>query len=284
MPSLLSTIGIAFLLSGPLAAQEVRTLVPERYRLAAGGSLLLTLEAESLGARSECEWPGERIAWLFVRVAGTQENLEQVTSNEAGEGAISRYRIGVEQAGIALLGVDLKPRVVTLDAHSFDRFLGTRVGLKPKAPSSPPGEGATVRVRRIESAKLLLQSLDEHGQLRNSADAQSKSGQQAEIRPLADPTAVGLDRDLPVRVYLPGASGEAIPVIATHVETGRRHRFLTGQGGTGHFTVDRAGVWVVEAHSARPLTGDPEADWELSTATLRFEVPPLVETAEEDER
>lgn len=62
-------------------------------------------------------------------------------------------------------------------------------------------------------------------------------------------------------------------MLARHLESGRGQSFLTDAMGSGFFTVSVAGVWTVAAHAARPLEGDGEADWELATATLTFEVP-----------
>jgi hypothetical protein len=88
---------------------------------------------------------------------------------------------------------------------------------------------------------------------------------------LFDPTALTPPGDVPLRVYLPGGGANA-RVVARHADTGRRQTFVADAHGLGHFTVDAAGVWFVEAHRAVELTGDPDADWEIRSATLGFEV------------
>ena len=78
---------------------------------------------------------------------------------------------------------------------------------------------------------------------------------------------------MPLRVYVPNPEKSGTRVIARHLASGTRQSFLTDRVGTGYFTVDQPGVWIVEAHHATRLVDDPEADWEIHTATLTFEVP-----------
>ena len=79
--------------------------------------------------------------------------------------------------------------------------------------------------------------------------------------------------DLPLRIYLPFGKREGVKVIARHLESGRTQSFLTDAVGAGFFSVSVPGVWVVEVHGARRLEDDPDADWEIHSATLTFEVP-----------
>ena len=93
-----------------------------------------------------------------------------------------------------------------------------------------------------------------------------------ELRPLADPTSVRLRSDLPLKVYVPRGESQGVMVRARHHETGRTQSFLAGPGGTGYFTVSASGVWTVEAHQPVRLEDDPDADWEIASATLTFAV------------
>jgi hypothetical protein len=263
-------------------AQSVRTLVPDRYDLVAGDPVDLRIGEEAAGERATVAWPEARIRWLFVRVAGTQENLHEVPPLDDG---LDFARLRVAHAGVALVGLELEPCLERIPTKELVGFLGKRVGRR----TLPVGwrwlvDEEVARVRRIESTKLLLPTIDENGALPSSADAQGKSGQRVEIRPLADPTAVRVGRDLPVRVYLPPGGSSGARVIATHVPSARTTGFTTRPCGTGHFTVDAPGLWSLEAHHARPLPRDPEADWELSTATLSFVVPPQADATEEEGR
>ena len=252
--------------SQQVRSQQVRSLAPDRYQVRAASAVGLRL----LAGKSPQDWPEQQISWLFVRVAGTQLNLDTLASLPAD--ASRSAPVKLERAGIAMIGLDLRPRVESLPAAEFQQFLSERAGLEPD-----PDATGQVRVRRVESFKLLVRALDNQGELRNSADSQSKSGQQVEIRPLADPLEVRLNRDLLVRVYLPQGASVGALVLATHLPSGTAKRFRTGPGGTGHFTVDTAGEWLVECHSVRALDDDPEAEVELHSATLRFEVPAVPE-------
>lgn len=259
-------------------AQSVRFLRPDHHQLVAGNGVLLRLESE-IGARRELtDWSGGDVAWFFSRIAGTQEN------HDAGSALFRTGRkdgsvtIALQHPGVALVGLDLKPRIERVPGSELRTFLDRRVGNVMVSVHDPdkttlPDSNEILRVRRFESCKLLLRVVDQDGNLSSSADAQGKSGQRAEIRPLADPLAVRVDRDLPVRIYLPFGAKQA-RVLARHISSGRIQEFVTGPEGTGHFRVDAAGSWTIEAHGVRRLAGgDPHADYEITSATLAFEVP-----------
>ncbi len=254
------------LLGANLAAQEAEPLRADRYELGVGESLQLSWADVGSGRSA---WPGS-LEWAFVRGAGEQENLQDLARSAQGGSA----RLTLSKAGIALIGIDRRAEVRDVPRAEFQTFLSTAIpeANLPKAPFDPQGSGP-IRVRRLDSAKLLVRVVGEEGFLPNSATAQSKTGQRAEIRPLADPTSLPLKADLPLRVYLPQARGQRLRVRARHVPSSRTQSFLTDAGGTGYFSVELSGLWVVETYHATPTNEDPEADWEVIGATLTFEVP-----------
>ena len=262
------------------ARQASRFLQLDRYELEAGSDVVLHFEDELGGMRTHAGWP-TGFDWLFVRVRGGQTNLRDVRPDDAGkaagegkgsEGDVATLRLS--EAGITLLAADAHPRVETLSARAWSTWTAARLG-PDHAPSPPGAEPGPVRVRRLESTKALARVLGADGWRPNSATAQSKTGQRAEIRPLADPTSVRVKADLPLRIYLPVEQRSGTKVIARHVASSREQSFLTDGGGTGFFTVSLSGLWTIEAHSAHPLEDDPDADWEVFSATLVFEVPHL---------
>jgi hypothetical protein len=254
------------------AAQSVRFLRTERFEMALGERLRVGFQDQRGEALAAAAWP-KRFDWFFVRAGGGQENLA-VPRPAAGRRTLA---IELTRPGITLIGADPAERVEELSLSDLRAFLAQRMapGSLPTALEPRPGAGASemLRVRRVESAKALVRVLGKDGFLPNSATAQSKTGQAVEIRPLADPTSVPVNSDLPLRIYVPNPGKAGTRVSARHLATGRTHTFLTDRMGTGFFTVTAAGVWTVEAHHARPAP-DKDADWEIYSATLIFEVPP----------
>ncbi len=240
---------------------DCATLEPTPATGLQAGTLGVHLVRTAGGAQRIAAWPAEEErAWLFVRAGGGQENLAGVPVDSAGQRALlARPPTGGD---VALVGLDLRPVVRSVPAARLRAFLLARAG----GGELPEGE-ASLRVRRIESAKLLLRS----GVGRtSSAVAQSKTGQRVELRPLADPTTVPAGSVLPLRVYAPGRV-EGLTLTARHPASGDRRRFETRPGGVGHFTVSAPGRWIVEAHVARPLPAEEGVDWELASATLVFD-------------
>jgi len=254
---------VMLLLAAPAGAQSVTALRADRHELSAREHLRLRFDRERGGALDQAAWPGE-FDWFLVRVAGGQTNRQSLTSPQ----------LLLSESGVALLAADRKPRIEEVTPRELRSFLRSRVG-PATLPAAAPGRGDEqgLRVRRLESSKLLVRVLGDEGWLSNSATAQSKTGQRVEIRPLGDPTSVKVRTDMPLRIYVPGPEKAGTKVIARHLASGKRQTFLTDRVGTGYFSVDQPGVWLVEAHHARRLVDDPEADWEIHTATLSFDVP-----------
>jgi hypothetical protein len=104
-----------------------------------------------------------------------------------------------------------------------------------------------------------------------SATGSSKTGQRTEIRPLVDPTAMAVGSDLPLRISWSDSAGVEAKIAVRQVGTDAVQH-LSAPGGSGWFTVTAPGEWRVEVNRAKPLQGDPAADWQLETATLSFVV------------
>ena len=253
-------------------AQSTRFLQSDRWELAIGERLEIDFQARREGTLEAVPWPA-RFDWFFVRAGGGQTNLDDPRVAEGRR----TLELTAERAGITLIAADRPAYVEPIAKGDLRVFLAENVGRstlkKLDLAALNAFDGEALRVRRIESTKALLRVLGKEGFLPNSAVAQSKTGQAVEIRPLADPTSVPVKSDLPLRVYVPNPGKQGTKVIARHLGTGRTQTFFTDRMGAGFFTINMAGLWMVEAHHARPAK-DENADWEIHTATLTFEVPP----------
>jgi hypothetical protein len=254
--------GVLALGLSPAAAQSVMYLGPQTYQARVGERLRLHVDTGRGLAVQRAEWPTDRVAWFLVRAGGTQQNRDRVQPERAGEGFVT---VPLDHVGVTLIGMDAKPRVTDLPAQDFRTLLTAHVG------DGAPRTGS-VRVRRIESAKTLVRVLADQAVPAHSAIAQSKTGQAAEIRPLADPTMVKAGSDLPVRVYVDGSKKARVRVSATSVAAGKTYEFVTDATGAGHFRVTHPGVWRIEFCHVEPLANDQQADWALYCATLTFQV------------
>jgi hypothetical protein len=244
---------------GGVAAQDLPAIVPSAYRVQPGARLELSLIDASARAAAK-PWDDDQVAWTLVRVSGTQENSHRAP--RADENATpGTLRIGTN--GATVVGVDFKPRAIALDVAALKKLVEGRKDAKAPEPGS--------QVRLIQSAKTIIRvGASEPGQ---SANVTAKTGQQVEIRPVMDPTGLGIGSDVPVVVYAGDGKVAGATLIATHIATGERLEFVTNASAIGHFRQSRAGAWrvefrqLVEAKERR----DGEPAWTLHTATLTFE-------------
>jgi hypothetical protein len=259
-------------------AQTTTFLIPDRYELVGGGEVAVHAANRGPDGLRTIAWPGSDLEWLYSRSAGTQTNLPATTSARSGEQFV---RIALAEPDAALVGFDRRPWIEQVPATDLRKFLELDV-----AASALPADwttritGETVRVRRVESAKLVVRMTrgtsegkeKEKEDVHGSATAPSKVGQRTEIRPLVDPTAMAVGSDLPLRISWADPSSVDATIVARQPGTETRIAVLSRKG-SGWFTVSAPGEWLVEVHRAKPLTGDSAADWELETATLSFVVP-----------
>ena len=277
MASLVSRFLLVFAFAGARApAQSVGYLLPDRFEVAPGAQVAVALERSSAGALRPVAWPRRDVAWLFVRAAGAQLNLEEPKlGGPDGESVL----VELAEPDVAMIGMDRRPWVESVPGAGFREFLEREL-----APSALPAEWKShaasdvVRVRRVESAKLLVRVARTVGGDREaSVTASSKSGQRTEIRPLVDPTAMAVGSDLPLRVSWSDSAEVDARIVARQVSAGVAQVAST-QKGTGWLTVTAPGRWQVEIHRAKWLASDPDADWELESATLCFVVPPAAKS------
>lgn len=247
----------------PRALVDARYLHPSAWRVAQGetvGVQLLHRHAEQLWL---ADWPTDQVDWLFVRGTGAQRNL--LDARPVDPRTLS---VRIEQAGVSMIGLDLKPTVVDIAGDELARFVREQVsaGTVPSAVLDAAAQ-PVVRVRRVESMKLLVRTIG--GASRPSPVALSKSGQRVEIRFAVDPTVAPINTDVPLRAYAGDSSAGGATVHAWHPASGTRQSVRLDDGGIGQFRLTHPGLWRVEVHVAG--AGDGDADVTLYTATATFD-------------
>lgn len=250
-------------LAPAVSAQTVPVLTPDRYTAAVGDEVRLTVQAAQEPPPGPLSWPAD--TWFFVRVAGTQENRDDAPI--AAEAQAVPWRLA--HAGVTMFGADFEPVVETVPGDRFARLLTERTLV-----AAPPdlAARASVRVRHVRSAKTLVTVGAPGPAAPDAATAVSKAGQAVEIRPLFDPTQTPVGSDLPLRMYVNGDALAKPRVVATHA-AGAAAILGDGDRSTLNLRLSEPGAWRVEFHHAVPLSGDPDADWVLYSATLTFEAP-----------
>jgi hypothetical protein len=223
--------------------------------------LVLRVRAvEPDGSARQVPWPQTAdVRWLFVRVSGTQENRD--AANLGNVDADDARRVMPAAAGTALVGVDLHTTLETWPpdyANAFARRCGNDVLCLQESISVRHSVSASTVVEITPSPHDAARPTSNHA-------AMSKSGQQAEIRPLMDPTKIQ-GGDLAVRVYVGGEGVAGAVVRAMHAATGAMQTIKADGKGIAVVNVDRGGEWRIEFHTLVPL-GE---SWQATSSTLTF--------------
>jgi len=235
--------------TGAARAQEALCLIGDGNRI---------LLQSGLPAKS-ASWAEHPVSWFFIRGDGTQQNFSQIAA--AGDDA-SAFPVAELPRGSAVIGADFAPRIQTIPAKEWEAFV------KALTTVAPERGAQQVKVRRIESCKTILRS----GPGGDSSPV-GKTGQAVEIRSLMDPTVTPSGSDVALRAFSDGGKVAGGHLTARHIQSGRVQELTTNTEGIANLHISDAGLWRIEFHRATKLAGDPEAEWELRTATLTFTSP-----------
>ena len=122
--------------------------------------LRVRFDVERGGALEQAAWPGD-FDWFLVRVAGGQTNLESLSGSDA---ETDSFQLLLPESGVTLIAADRRPRVEEVTSRQLRAFLRSRVGPATRlAGSLGRGDKQLLRVRRLESSKLLVRVLGEEG-------------------------------------------------------------------------------------------------------------------------
>lgn len=262
------------------AAQDVWFLSPVSFGVKPGEHLEVAVMRERLEERVEdaaavppdaAAFPTELADWVFVRGGGEQWNLHHPDPIEA---APARIELPMPTVGVAMIGMDCAPTVETVSPARLRAFIAERAPRFTDLRIPEAAGGVRVRVNR--SAKALVRLADGRTEGMASPVATSKAGQRSEIRLNVDPTVSAVGSEVPVRLYANWKSRMGVTFTATHVGSGESRTIDVNEYGNGSVVLDAPGVWRLEFHYFEPADDD-EADFDLYSATLTFDVPEEVE-------
>ncbi len=264
----LAMLGVSLAAAGEL---PVGYLTPDQFSANVGDAVLLRVKQGEAKRAEPAPWPANDLAWLFQRAAGTQRNRHNVPASSTDPRAAA---IQVEHGGVTVVGYDSRTRVIETTGADLQAFLERNVATADRDPAVQRLAGQQkVRVRRLESGMTLIRAPEPDGQRGPSLVAMSKTGQRTEIRLYVDPTVMPVGTDLPVKTYVDGGSINGVKVQATCLASGETFSTASSRGAMANLRINHPGKWLIEFHHAQPCAAGSDADWEVRSATVTFEVP-----------
>jgi hypothetical protein len=252
----------------PTGALGTLYLTPETFNVPVGQGLRLRVLSGQADRAELLPWPQERIGGFFINTGNTRHNRATIGPSSDDPRAAE---VRIDRPGVAVIALNTRPAVVELAAGELREFVRATSAADESLLKALPVAG-TVRVRRIESASAIVRVTEPGGSRVFSAAATAKLGLRAEIQPLMDPTALSAGSDVAIRVFVDAVQQPDVQVFATCVADGQRVSLRTDPVGSAHFALERAGVFRVEFHRLERLGGDPQADFNLYSGSLCFEV------------
>jgi hypothetical protein len=235
--------------TGAARAQEALCLIGDGNRI---------LLQSGLPAKS-ASWAEHPVSWFFIRGDGTQQNFSQIAA--AGDDASAFPRRGAPAR-------QRRHRGRFRTAHPDHPCEG--MGSVCQGPHH--GRARAGRRAGEGPAHRILQDHLRSGPGGDSSPV-GKTGQAVEIRSLMDPTVTPPGSDVALRAFSDGGKVAGAHLTARHIQSGRVQELTTNTEGIANLHISDAGLWRIEFHRATKLAGDPEAEWELRTATLTFTSP-----------
>lgn len=266
MRSLMSRYLLAALLLLPLPARgHDYWLEPDSFTPTPGKPVALHLHVGD-GFVTEGGRPFQKkptLRFHLVSAAGTKDL--------AGDEDKSPYaRLTLDTPAAHLVRLDRDSRLIKLEAKKFNDYLKDEglddvlAARKTLGEADKPG-----RERYSRFIKLVVGK-----GTKGDATVTTPLGQKLELVPLANPTTLKVDDQLPVRVLLDGKPLAGVQVMRHHrvkdKVTTKTER--TNAKGDVSFALDKAGPYLVRLVHMRRVEKDADADWESFWAALTFAV------------
>lgn len=270
---LMAGLWLALGATGSIQAAEVTVpfLTPESYQCEKGAKLPVYLEAGTPASPHRIPWDVERIEWVSIRSEGGEERRHEFQPSGADKLAIPFV---IEHPGAALIAMQFKESRVEMSSVEFTDFVTNRATVRNTRLQAAARSDQRPRVRRYETASLVVRTRGSEPATGPSPITQGKAGLTVELQPLADPTSAKVGSELPLRLIAPKVAPlEGAVVRATHVPSGKTQVCPLDRVGNASVKIDGPGVWRLEYNGARMATKNPAFDWVIYTATLSFEVP-----------
>lgn len=250
-------IGVTFACTLPALAQTGRALRADRYWIDPGSVLRLSLGESAGPGTAALGWLADDVELVFVRSAGRQENIHSVRTDRRDAQAVN---IRLDHPGAYVIGFESRARELAVS----DAPVEGGAAKENTPPASQPR-----RVQHVDASKVIVRA---GGAREHSPVVMSRTGQFAEIRLMADPTAVGVGSDVPVRLYFSESHAAGVELRAISWRSGRVRRLTSDADGVATVALDEPGVWTIEFNHVAPDRENPDGPWLSARASVTFEV------------
>ena len=256
----------AFVLFAASAAHAHDTwLQPERFAATPGATLDFGLTSADGFNGPDTAIKPERVATVRGRLA---DEAVALTSPVAGEKAL-RFSATLPRPGVAVVGVELKPRVLELEAGKIETYFREIHADEPlRAVWAAVPEPRRWRESYVKNAKTFVRVGEPAADERAWAQP---LGLRLEIMPERDPTELRAGEALPVRVLRGGAPLAGFTLAFVSAGETREHVVVTDDDGRAQATLDVRGAWLVHGTDLRRATA-ADLEWESDFTTMVVEV------------
>lgn len=262
---------VPLLFAGTAAAHDF-WIQPASFQIAPGGTTSLAILVGHGPARQRWVLRLNRVVALFSIAPNGRR------TNHAGGLRQGTYAPDPELrfagAGVHVVAFENSATTNVLPADRFNDYLRAE-GIRPiilwrtrMNVTDQPG-----RERYSRRAKALVR-VGPPGRP-GSSQATRPVGLTLEIVPEVDPYAPGTAGQLPVRVIYGGRAIAGAFVKLTNLDDDAQPvaTRVTDRAGRARFPLPRRGAWQLNVVWARPIRGDPEADFETIFSSLTFGFP-----------
>jgi uncharacterized GH25 family protein len=181
-----------------------------------------------------------------------------------------RLAVTLTRPGVAVLGVELKPRDLELAPEKIETyFREIHAGDELRERWAAVPEPKKWRERYVKNAKTFVRVGEPAAEERTWAEP---LGLALEIVPERDPTTVKEGEALPVRVLRGGKPLAGFLLGYVSAGETREHVAMTDADGRASAKLDARGVWLVHGTDLRRTESNLEREWESDFTTMVVEV------------
>ncbi len=239
-------------------------LQPAKFATAVGATVKLELTSADGFKGPETAIKPERIARATGRLAGATIALGEPV---VGEKTL-QFSTALPRAGVAVLGVELKPRLLDLAADKIEPYFSEiHAGAALRAQWAAVSEPKKWRELYVKNTKTFVRVGEPPAADRAWAEP---LGLRLEIVPERDPTALRVGDDLPVRVLHEGKPFAGFTISFVAAGETREHVTATDAQGRAHAVLDGPGAWLVHGTDLRRVQRD-DREWESDFTTMVVE-------------
>ena len=267
LPSLAGVMWRLAIISGfALSASAHETwLQPERFAATPGATLTFGLTSADGFNGFDTAIKSERIARVLGRLGGTTIAMSPPVERDKA----LQFSATFPRPGIAVIGVELKPRVLELSSDNIEHyFREIHADDAMRAVWAALPEPHRWRESYVKTSKSFVRV----GEPATAERAWAEPlGLRLEIVPERDPTALRVGDELPVRVLRGGEPLGGFVIAFVSAGETREHVVATDAHGRASAALDTAGAWLVHGTDLRRAAG-PDLEWESDFSTMVVEV------------